>query len=55
MIHHHSLELIGDREGWIAAHMRVAEKWDGKLSPASTSSGDWKERARRAEARRTRP
>ena len=24
--------------------MRVAEKWDGKLSPAQTIPGDWKER-----------
>jgi len=52
MIHHHSLELIGDVDGWIAAHMRVAEKWDGKLSPAQTISGDWKDRARWAEAGR---
>jgi Glycosyltransferase like family len=52
MIHHHSLELIGDVDGWIAAHMQVAEKWDGKLSPAQTIPGDWKERARWAEARR---
>ena len=52
VIHHHSLELIGDVNGWIAAHMRVAEKWDGKLSPAQTIPGDWKERARWAEARR---
>ena len=52
VIHHHSLELIGDVEGWIAAHMRVAEKWDGQLSPAQTIPGDWKERARWAEARR---
>ena len=35
VIHHHSLELIGDVEGWIAAHMRVAEKWDGRLSPVA--------------------
>jgi len=52
VIHHHSLELIGDVEGWIAAHMRIAEKWDGKLSPTQTVPGDWKERARWAEARR---
>ena len=52
VIHHHSLELIGDVEGWVAAHMRVAEKWDGKLSPAQTIPGDWKERTRWAEARR---
>ncbi|HEY1236939.1 MAG TPA: glycosyltransferase [Solirubrobacterales bacterium] len=51
-IHHHSLELIGDVDGWIAAHMRVAEKWDGKLSPAQTIPGEWKDRARWAEARR---
>jgi hypothetical protein len=52
VIHHHSLELIGDVDGWIAAHMRVAEKWDGKLSPSQTIPGDWKERTRWAEARR---
>ena len=52
VIHHHSLELIGDVEGWVAAHMRVAEKWDGKLPPTQTVPGDWKERARWAEARR---
>jgi hypothetical protein len=32
--------------------MRVAEKWDGQLSPAQTIPGDWKDRARWAEARR---
>ena len=52
VMHHHSLELIGDVEDWIAAHMRVAEKWDGKLSPSQTIPGDWEERARWAEARR---
>src|SRR5215210_2047002 len=52
VIHHHSLELIGDVDGWIAAHMRVAEKWDGKLSPAQTIPGEWRDRARWAEARR---
>jgi hypothetical protein len=52
VIHHHSLELIGDVEGWVAAHMRVADKWDGKLSPSQTVPGDWKERTRWAEARR---
>jgi hypothetical protein len=52
VIHHHSLELIGDVEGWVAAHMRVAEKWDGKLPPTQTVPGDWKERTRWAEARR---
>ena len=52
VIHHHSLDLISDIDGWIAAHMRVAEKWDGRLSPSQTVPGEWKERARWAEARR---
>jgi Glycosyltransferase like family len=52
VIHHHSLELIGDVDGWIAAHMRVAAKWDGRLSPSQTIPGEWEDRARWAEARR---
>ena len=50
VIHHHSLDLIGDLDGWMAAHQRVAEKWDGKLPSAVSVPGDWKQRARRAEA-----
>jgi hypothetical protein len=49
-IHNHSLELIGDVEGWIAAHMRIAEKWDGRMPHVGEAGGDWKQRARRAEA-----
>jgi hypothetical protein len=49
-IHHHSLDLIGDPEGWIAAHMRVAEKWDGRMPNVGSAGGDWRYRARRAEA-----
>ena len=30
-IHHHSLELVSDPETWIDAHIRVAEKWDGRM------------------------
>ena len=30
--------------------MRVAEKWDGRIPGVGTGPGDWKERARRAEA-----
>jgi hypothetical protein len=48
VIHHHSLDLIGDEEGWIAAHMQIAEKWDGSLRDGAGE--DWKQRARRAEA-----
>jgi hypothetical protein len=50
VIHHHSLDLIGDMEGWVAAHMRVAEKWDGQLPGVGSAGGDWRQRARRAEA-----
>jgi hypothetical protein len=43
IVHHHSLHLIIDNEPWLAAHVRAAEKWD-------PFDGDWKQRARRAEA-----
>lgn len=49
-IHHHSLDLIQDLEGWIAAHMMVAEKWDQRMPNVGVAGGDWKYRARRAEA-----
>ena len=42
---HRPLELIDDNDLWIEAHMHYAEKWDDR-------GGDWKERARRAEAER---
>jgi hypothetical protein len=50
VVHHHSLELLRDVGGWIEAHMRVAEKWDGRLPDVGTAAGDWRQRARRAEA-----
>jgi hypothetical protein len=34
--------------------MRVAEKWDGRMPNAGMAAGDWKQRARRAEAEATR-
>ena len=50
VVHHHSLDLLGDAQGWIDAHIKVAEKWEGRF-PASDSNGlDWKQRARLAEA-----
>jgi hypothetical protein len=51
VIHHHSLDLIGDIEGWVAAHIAVAEKWEGQLPGVGVEGGDWRQRARRAEAR----
>ena len=47
VVHHHSLNLLNDPDGWILAHMKVAEKWDGRLDAPRY---DWRERALRAEA-----
>jgi hypothetical protein len=52
MVHHHSLELASDPEGWVDAHMKIAEKWDGRMPQVGVAGGDWKQRARRAEAER---
>jgi hypothetical protein len=49
-IHNHSLELVSDVEGWIEAHVRMAEKWDGRMPGMGRAGGDWRHRARRAEA-----
>jgi hypothetical protein len=51
-IHNHSLTLVNDPEGWIRAHMMVAEKWDGVVAEMGYNAGTWKERALRAEAER---
>jgi hypothetical protein len=51
-IHHHALEPFSDSEDWIAAHVRVAEKWAGRVPGVGTGAGTWKERALRAEAER---
>jgi hypothetical protein len=48
VVHHHSLELVSNPETWLAAHMRVAEKWDP--SSGKGDGGEWRQRARRAEA-----
>jgi hypothetical protein len=50
VVHHHSLDLVSDPDTWIEAHMRVAEKWDGRMPNVGVAAGDWKQRARRAEA-----
>lgn len=47
--HHHELEVMMSYEDWIEAHIRIAEKWEGRLASAGRN-GDWKQRARRAEA-----
>ena len=48
VIRHHALELIGDPELWVEAHVRFSEKWDA----GDSSEEDWIARARRAEAER---
>jgi hypothetical protein len=48
--HHHSLKLLKDPESWKLAHARVADKWEGRIPGVGDEPGDWKERARRAEA-----
>jgi Glycosyltransferase like family len=51
VIHNHSLELASDLEHWSQAHIAVTEKWDGKMPGVGVAGGDWKYRARRAEAK----
>jgi hypothetical protein len=51
-IHHRPLEMIPDPERWIAAHVAVAEKWDGRMPGIGAGPGSWRERALRAEAER---
>jgi hypothetical protein len=52
VIHNHSLELANDPDGWVDAHMRIAEKWEARMPGVGSAGGDWKYRARRAEAER---
>jgi glycosyl transferase family 2 len=49
-IHHHGLDLIRDPNTWIEAHIRLAEKWDGRLPNPGAPGSDWRQRALRAEA-----
>jgi hypothetical protein len=51
-IHHRPLEMLPDPQEWIDAHIRVAEKWDGRASRVGDAPGTWRERALRAEAQR---
>ncbi len=49
-IHVHPLRPIDDLPSWIEAHIRLAEKWDGRIPGFGTAAGTWKQRALRAEA-----
>jgi hypothetical protein len=50
VVHRHSLDLVSNPETWLAAHMRLAEKWEGRIPGARPVEPDWERRARRAEA-----
>ena len=50
--YHRSVELVGDLDVWIAAHIQVAEKWGETLHGPVDGEEGWKRRARRAEADR---
>jgi hypothetical protein len=47
VIDHHPLELVDEMAVWVDAHVDLASKWE-----EDGPDGDWKPRARRAEAER---
>jgi hypothetical protein len=51
-VHNHSLVPFSDGESWVEAHVRIAEKWDGRMPGVGNAAGSWQERALRAEAER---
>ena len=48
-IHYRQLDMVPDPEQWIEAHIKLADKWDGRMGIGS-GAGSWKDRALRAEA-----
>ena len=51
-IHHRPLRMLPEPQEWIEAHIRVAEKWDGRMPGIGRDPGTWRDRALRAEAER---
>ncbi len=49
-IHHRPLQMIPDLDEWTRAHIRVGEKWDGRMAHVGEGAGSWQDRALRAEA-----
>jgi hypothetical protein len=49
---HRALELLEDDRLWVEAHIRLGEKWGGRMPGVPEPEVDWKMRARRAEAER---
>lgn len=52
VIHHRALQMIGDLELWVEAHIQFARKWDGRIPGAPAPDRDSKRRTRHAEAER---
>jgi hypothetical protein len=52
VIQHRPLEVVEDVELWVEAHIKMAEKWEGRMPGREVKTTDWKARARRAEAER---
>jgi hypothetical protein len=50
LAHYRSLSIVKEVEPWVAAHGRVADKWDAVLRGDGSGDTDWRARARRAEA-----
>ena len=50
VIHHHSLSLVDDPEPYVEAHVKLADKWEGRFPNRGAAAGDWRLRTRRAEA-----
>jgi hypothetical protein len=50
VVHHHSLALVDRPEPYVEAHMLIAEKWQDKMPGVGYVPGDWRQRARLAEA-----
>jgi hypothetical protein len=51
-IHNHPLRPFADPESWIQAHIKVAEKWEGRFDEVGFRPGTWEQRAHRASAER---
>jgi Glycosyltransferase like family len=49
-IHHRPLEMLPDPDDWVDAHVRVTDKWSGRMPGIGAGWGDWQERTFRARA-----
>jgi hypothetical protein len=49
--HHHPLGVVDEPETWMEAHMRFAEKWEGRMAPPTATDAEWRARARASEGR----